>query len=322
MSRFVKSLAAVLLAVAVCAHAQGERFPTRPVQVISTASPGSQSDTLLRFLATEAGKTLGQPLVVVSKPSAAGTIGADQAKRAAPDGHTLIFGGNTVMAANVHLVKNLGYDPVRDFEPVTLVTTNPLVLVVRASLPVKTLQEFLAYAKERPGQLNYGVGNAGNKVAVGMLESLTGIKAVEIGFKGASDAMTELIAERLDFYVSDPLVADPFLRQGSIRALAVTAPVRLPSMRTLPTMAEAGVAGYPEITTFLGVYAPRGTPTPVIASLHDAFVQAITSPQGQQQFEKMGMVGKTSTPQELAVFTHEQIAVWERLVKVSGMRAQ
>ncbi|MEJ8848222.1 tripartite tricarboxylate transporter substrate binding protein [Variovorax rhizosphaerae] len=320
--RYFLSLPAALLISAGNVHAQGERFPSRPIQVISTASPGSQSDTLLRFLAAEAGKALGQPLVVVSKPSAAGTIGADQAKRAPPDGHTLIFGGNTVMAANVHLIKNLGYDPVRDFEAITLVTTNPLVLVVRSSLPVKTLPEFIAYAKTRPGQLNYGVGNAGNKVAVGLLESLTGIKTVEIGFKGASDAMSELIAERLDFYVSDPLIADPFLKQGSIRALAVTAPVRLPSMRALPTMPEAGVPGYQAITTFLGFYAPRGTPKTAITALHDAFVQAITSPQGQEQFVKMGMVAKTSSPEELAAFTREQIAIWAQLVKVSGMQAQ
>lgn len=209
----------------------------------------------------------------------------------------------------------------RDFEPITLVTTNPLVLVVRSTLPVKTLPEFIAYAKAHPGQLNYGVGNAGNKVAVGLLESLTGIKSVEIGFKGASEAMLELVAGRIDFYVSDPLVADPFIKQGTIRPLAVTAPVRLASMSGLPAISES-VAGYKEITTFLGFYAPRGTPRPAINALHDAFVKAIESKEGRGQFEKMGMVAKTSTPEALAAFTKEQIAVWEHLVKVSGMQAQ
>lgn len=314
--------AATLLLASTVASSQSEHFPTRPIQVISTATTGSQSDTLLRFIAAEAGRTLGQPIVVITKPSAAGTIGADQARRAAPDGYTLIFGGNTVMAANVHLMKNLSYDPVRDFDPITLVTSNPLVFVVRSGLPVKTLPEFIAYAKARPGQLNYGVGNAGNKVAVGLLESLTGIRSVEIGFKGASDAMMELVAGRLDFYVSDPLVADPFIKQGVIRPLAVTAPVRLPSMAALPTVAEAGVPGYQEITTFLGFYAPRGTPRPVISSLHDAFAKAIASKAGQEQFEKMGMVSRTSTPEELAAFTRDQITVWGHLVQVSGMQAQ
>jgi tripartite-type tricarboxylate transporter receptor subunit TctC len=323
MQRVIHCLLAVAMLVSAnIALGQGDRYPARPIQIISTATPGSQSDTLLRFIGTEASKTLGQPIVVITKASAAGTIGADQAKRAAPDGYTLVFGGNTVMAANVHLMKNLSYDPLRDFEPVTLVTTNPLVLVVRSSLPIKSVPEIIAYAKAHPGQMNYGVGNSGNKVAVGLLESLTGIKTTEISFNGASQAMLELVAGRLDFIISDPLVADPFIKQGVIRALAVTAPVRLPSMSALPSMAEAGVPGYGSFTTFLAFYAPRGTPKPVVTALHDAFVKAIHSKDGQEQFRQMGMVAKTSTPEELAAFTREQIELWGRLVKLSGLEPQ
>lgn len=313
-------LSAVLSLAATCAMA--DHFPSKPIQVISTATPGSQSDTLLRFLGAEAAKTLGQPIVVVTSASSAGTIGAEQARRAAPDGHTLFIGGNTTMAANVFLVKNLGYDPLRDFEPITLLTGNPLVLVVRADLPVKSVAEFIAYAKARPAKLNYGVGNSGNKVAVGLLQSLTGISATEIPYKGASQAMLELVAGRLDFIISDPLVADQFLKQGAIRALAVTAPVRLPSMRGLPTMAEAGVPGYVDITTFLGLYAPRGTPKAVINQLNEAFVKAVNSKEGQDQYERMGLVPRTSTPQAFGSFNKEQIAVWEHLVKVSGLQAE
>jgi tripartite-type tricarboxylate transporter receptor subunit TctC len=322
MHTVVRALLAATLFAALPVMAQGDRFPSKPIQVISTATPGSQSDTLLRALGNEAAKTLGQPIIVVTSASAAGTIGADQARRAPPDGHTLFMGGNTTMAANVHLVKNLTYDPLRDFDAITLVSANPLVLVVRADLPVKSVPEFVAYAKARPGQLNYGVGNSGNKVAVGLLQSLTGISTTEIPFKGATPAMLELVAGRLDFIISDPLVADQFIKQGSIRALAVTAPVRLPSMRSLPTMAEAGVPGYQEITTFLGLYAPRGTPKPVIAQLNDAFVKAINSKEGQEQFERMGLAPKTSTPQGLADFNREQVGVWEHLVKVSGLQAE
>lgn len=322
MRTLVRGLLAATLLAALTVMAQGDRFPIKPIQVISTATPGSQSDTLLRALGNEAAKTLGQPIIVVTSASAAGTIGADQARRAPPDGYTLFMGGNTTMAANVHLVKNLAYDPLRDFEAITLVSANPLVLVVRADLPVKSVPELIAYAKARPGQLNYGVGNSGNKVAVGLLQSLTGISATEIPFKGATPAMLELVAGRLDFIISDPLVADQFIKQGSIRALAVTAPVRLPSMRSLPTMAEAGVPGYKEITTFLGLYAPRGTPKTVIGQLNDAFVKAINSKEGQEQFERMGLAPKTSTPQGLADFNKEQIAVWEHLVKVSGLQAE
>lgn len=315
-------VAATMVVTSTLGFAQGTAFPSKPIQVISTATAGSQSDTLLRFVGTEASKILGQPIVVLTRPSAAGTIGAGEARRAAPDGYTIFFAGNTVMAANVHLMKNLQYDPVRDFDPITLVSGNPLVLVVRSSLPVKSVPELIAYAKARPGEMNYGVGNSGNKVSVGLLESLTGIKTTEITFKGASDAMLELVAGRLDFIISDPLVADPFIKQGAIRALAVTGPIRMASMSSLPLMANAGVPGYQEINTFLGLYAPHGTPKPVINQLNDAFVKAINSKEGQDQFDRMGLVPKTSTPEGLAAYTREQIVLWERLVKVSGLQPQ
>ncbi len=314
-------LAACVLASSSFVFAQGT-YPSKPIQIIQTGTPGSQSDTLLRFLANGVQKVLGQPVVIITQPSAAGTIGAEQAKRAAPDGYTIFYGGNTVMAANVHLMKSLSYDPVRDFEPITIITANPLVLVVKADMPVKTVAEFVAYAKARPGQLNYGVGNAGNKVAVSLLESLTGIKAMDIQYKGATPAMLELVAGRLDFYMSDPVVADPFIKQGSIRALAVTAPMRLASMKSLPTMAEAGVTGYTDIASFLGMYAPRGTPKAAIDTLNDAFVNVINSKEGQAYFEQVGMVPKTSTPQGLATYLKEQIAFWGQLVKVSGLQPQ
>ena len=283
-------LATVLLVTAGFGFAQ-DKFPAKPIQIISTATAGAQSETLLRFLATEASKTLGQPIVIMINASAAGTIGAEQAKRSAPDGHTLFVGGNTTMAANVFLVKNLAYDPLRDFEPITLITGNPLVLVVRSDLPIKSVPELIAYAKARPGQMNYGVGNSGNKVAVGLLQSLTGISTTEIPYKGASQAMLELVGGRVDFMFSDPLVADPFIKDGKIRGLAVAGAVPLASMRALPTMANAGVAEYKELTTFLGLYAPRGTPKPVIAALNDAFVKAISSKEGQEQYERMGLQG-------------------------------
>jgi tripartite-type tricarboxylate transporter receptor subunit TctC len=313
--------AAAIVVTSELGIAQGSAFPTKPIQVIITSTPGSTSDVLTRFLGAEVQKALGQPLVVISKASAAGTIGADFARRAAPDGYTLFLGGNTTMAANVHLVKDLSYDPLRDFEPITLASINPLVLVVRSNLPIHSVSELVAYAKARPGQMNYGIGNAGGKVAVELLQSLTGMNAQEISYKGASQAMQELVGGRLDFMIVDPLVADPFIKQGVLRALAVTSTERLPSMSSLPTMVEAGVPGY-EYASFLGYYAPRGTPKPVIDTLNDAFVKALNSAQAQEYFNRMGMLSRPTSPQGLTTFTKEQIATWERLVKISGLQPQ
>jgi tripartite-type tricarboxylate transporter receptor subunit TctC len=313
--------AAAIVVTSELGIAQGSGFPTKPIQVIITSTPGSTSDVLTRFLGVEVQKALGQPLVVISKASAAGTIGADYARRAAPDGYTLFLGGNTTMAANVYLVKDLSYDPLRDFEPITLASINPLVLVVRSNLPIHSVSELVAYAKARPGQMNYGIGNAGGKVAVELLQSLTGMNSQEISYKGASQAMQELVGGRLDFMIVDPLVADPFIKQGVLRALAVTSTERLPSMSSLPTMVEAGVPGY-EYASFLGYYAPRGTPKPVIDTLNDAFVKALNTPQAQEYFNRMGMISRPTSPQGLTAFTKEQIATWENLVKISGLQPQ
>lgn len=321
MRKFVQCLVGTTMLVAT-SLGFAQPFPSKPIQIILTSTPGSQSDTLMRFLGGEASKTLGQPIVISNQASAAGTIGTEQVRRAPADGYTILMGGNTTMAANVHLVKNLSYDPIRDFEPITLVSANPLVLVVRADLPVKSVPELVAYAKARPGQLNFGVGNSGNKVAVEQLNALTGMTATEITYKGANPAMLDLVAGRLDFIIADLLVADPFIKQGTIRGLAVTAPVRMASMKSLPTIAEAGVPGYKEVVTFLGLYAPRGTPKAAIDKLNDAFVKVINSKEGQEYFERTGMAPKTTTPQELGVYNKEQIAIWEHLVKVSGLQPQ
>lgn len=320
MNRLLKMLLMFAM-IWVARDGLAQTFPGKPIELIVTATPGSQSDTLMRFIGEEVSKILDAPFVIVNKPSVTGTIGASQAKRASPDGYTLFMGGNTTMAANVHMVKNLQYSPLEDFEPITLITTNPLVLVVRADLPIRSVGELIEYAKSRPGKMNYGVGNAGNKVAVKLLESLTGISTTEIPFKGAAPAMQELIAGRLDFIISDPLVADPFIKEGRIRPLAVTSSGPLAKTYKVPTMKEA-VSGYSEIVTFLGFYAPKGTPRPVIDQLHDAFVQAMTTPKSKLNFSRMGMAAKTSTPEELKVLNSDQIDLWAHLVKVSNIQPQ
>ena len=315
-------VAAVASAVlAPSAFAQADRFPSKPIQIVITSTPGSASDAITRLLGNEVTKALGQPIVVVSKASAAGTIGAEFVRRAAPDGYTLFFGGNTTMAANVHLVKNLGYDPLRDFEPITHVTVNPLLLIVRSDLPVRSVAELIAYAKSRPGQLNYGVGNSGARVSANLLLSGAGLKAQDISFNGASQAMMELVAGRLDFMFTDPLVADAFLRQGTVRALAVSSTERLPILPELPTMAEAGIAGY-DYVSFLAYYAPKGTPRPVIDTLNAAFVKAIRSPEAQEYFKRMGAIARPSTPEALTEFQKGQIESWGRWSKAAGLEAQ
>jgi len=314
-------LSAVALAHTSLAMAQAGDFPAKPIQVVVNSTAGSLSEALTRFLGQDVQKTLGQPLVIVAKPSVNAAVGTDFVKRSLPDGYTLVLGSNTSMAANVHLVKNLTYAPLDDFEPVSLASINPLVLVARSSLPIKSVAELVNYAKARPGDLTYGVGNAGAKVAATLLTSLAGFEALEVPFKGASQAVQEVLAGRVDFMAVDALVVDAHIKSGALRALAVTSSARLQSMPDVPTMEEAGVKGY-EYSSFTAFYAPKGTPKPVVDKLNKAFVKAIESKEAQAYYARMGMIGKASSPQELQAFTVSQIAYWGRLVKLAKMEAQ
>lgn len=314
-------LIVTMAAFSQAALAQSDKFPSKPIQAIISTAAGSASDLITRYVGVEAAQTLGQPLVVMSKPSTTGIIAVDALRRAPPDGYTILLAGNTIVAANKYLVKNLPYDPLKDLEPVTLVTLNPLVLVVRADLPIKSVADLVAYGKARPGEMNYGIGNAGGRVAASLLKAAVGLQAQEVAFTGTSQAMLELAAGRLDFMFVDPPVADNFIKQGKARALAVSSRIRLPSMADLPTMIEAGISGY-DYVSFTAFYAPRGTSKPVIDSLNSAFSKAINSPDAQAHFRRMGMIGRSSTPGELMEFSKEQLASWQQWVKQAGMEAQ
>ena len=303
------------------AYAQSASFPIRPIQVVVNSTPGSVSEELTRFLGQDVLKTLGQPLVIISKPSVNASVGTESVKRALPDGYTLNFGSNTSMAANVHLVKKLGYAPMEDFEPVSLVSLNPLLLVARANLPVKSVKDLIAYAKANPGKLNYGVGNAGGKVSVALMANMAGFEAEEIPFKGASMAVQEMLAGRVDFMVVDPMVVDGHIKIGTLKPLAVTSNTRLQSMPNVPTMEEAGLPGY-EYTSYLAYYAPKGTPKDVIDTLNKAFNHAVNTKEAQDYYLRTGMLSKIMTPDELRKFTAQQINYWDKLVKIANMKAQ
>lgn len=319
MKKILWALAAVWCFSSPAIAADGN-YPEKPIQLVIVTTPGTTSDIVARFLGAKMGHELGQPFVVVSKPSENNITAGRYFADAAPDGYTLLLGGNTVMAGNVHLFKELPYDP-RDFEGVSLTSINPLLLVVRSDLPINNVSELIAYGKARPGELNYGVGNSGGKVATKLLMSKTGFDALEVPFRGTSQAIQELVAGRLDFMIVDPLVADAFVKQGKLRPLAVTTADRLPSLSEVPTMQEAGVQDY-DYSSFVGFFAPKGTPEAVLAKLNTALVNAVQSEDAKVFYDKMGMIAKTSTVPEAKAFVQEQIALWGELVRVAGIEPQ
>jgi tripartite-type tricarboxylate transporter receptor subunit TctC len=296
-------------------------FPSRPIKVVVTVPPGTASDTVARNLGELVGKSLGQPVVVENKPGAQSMIAARIVAKAPNDGYTLLVGSNTTHSANPFLVKDLGYDPIKDFAPLTLWTINPLLLVVNAELPVRTVQEFVKYAKERPGKLNYGIGNTGGLVAVQMLKSQTGIEATGVNYPGTTQAATDLAGGRLDFMITDPNVVRPFVQAGKLRILGITSKQRLASHPDVAPLAESGLPGY-EYASWVGLFAPSGVPGDAARRINQAFVKALAEPATEKFMTDLGMIPASSTPEQFQAYVQEQMRLWGRLTKEAGLTPQ
>jgi tripartite-type tricarboxylate transporter receptor subunit TctC len=293
-------------------------FPNHPIKLVISFPPGSTSDLVARRLGAHISQSLGQPVVVESRPGAQGVVAARAVLNAPRDGYTLFLGTNSSHAANVYLIKNLGYDPVKDFTPITQVTSNPLLLVVNAKLPVRSFHEFAEYARERPGKLSYGTGNSGGLVAAHLLTAQAGIEAVGISYPGTAQASTDLIAGRLDFMVVDPLVIRSFAQQGKVRVLGLTSKQRLPSMPEIAPMAEVGLPDY-NYASWSGLFGPAGIPPEVAHRLSQAFTRAVTDPATEKYFADLGLIATSSSPEAFRAFVQEQIKLWGRLTREAGL---
>lgn len=301
------------------AQAQGsDAFPSRPLRAIVPFPPGSATDGVARFVAERISRSLGQPVVVENVTGGNGTIAARQAARAAPDGHAFMFATNSTHAAAVHLMREPGYDPVRDFEPVTLTSIAPLVLMVRADFPARNVAEFVAAAKARAGGLNYGTGNIGSLAGAQLLISITGISAERISYRGTPAAVTDLLAGRLHFMVSDLASAGEHVRAGTLRALGVTPAQRIAMLPDVPTLQEAGVPGY-DFASWVAVFAPARTPQGAIARLNREIRSVLDSEEGRRHSLGLGLVSSTGTPDDLARFQAREIEQWGRIAQDASL---
>jgi tripartite-type tricarboxylate transporter receptor subunit TctC len=301
------------------ARAQGsDAFPARPLRAIVPFPPGSATDGLARFVGERIARSLGQPVVVENVAGGNGAIAARQAARAAPDGHSFIFATNSTHAAAVHLMREPGYDPVRDFAPVTLTSIAPLVLMVRADFPARDVAAFVAEAKTRAGTLNYGTGNIGSLAAAQLLISSTGISAERISYRGTPAAVTDLLAGRIHFMVSDLASAGEHVRAGTLRALGVTPAQRIPMLPEVPTLQEAGIAGY-EFASWVAVFVPARSPDAAIARLNREIRAAIDSEDGQRFSVNLGLIAATGTPDDLARFQAREIDQWGRIAQAANL---
>lgn len=311
-----------LATLGTAAQAAGEPgFPSRPVRFVVPFAAASGTDLVARLYADRLADAAGTPVVVDNKAGANGVIGAQAAAKADADGYTVLIGTNTTHAANASLVRKLGYDPVNEFMPVTLLGSVSLVMVVPASTPAATVAEFTELARRQPGKLTFGAGSASSRVAVEMYKSMAGVDLLHVPYKSNPPAVTDLIGGQLSLMIADTSVVLPHVASGKLRALAVTGPQRLKSLPAVPTMAEAGLPGY-ELTGWFAAFVPARTPPEVVRRLNELFVQASRSDKVREGLDKLGGDVRTSTPQELALFAASETQKWSRTVRAAKIEPE
>lgn len=314
-----RALAACLIALPVLASAA---FPDRPIRLIVPFPAGGAADTMARGMAQRLGAELGQQVIVDNRGGAGGAPAAEAAVKSPADGYTLFFGTMGTQAINPALYPKLRYDPLKDFAPISLTHITPRVLVVGPSVTARTVAELIALAKSRPGALTYGsAGNGSSSHLSGALfESLAGVDMVHVPYKGSSPLLTDVLAGRIDMTFDSYTVYEEHIRSGKVRALGVTSMARLGALPQVPTIAESGLKGY-DVSNWLGVLAPAGTPKDVIATLHAALGRAMATPALQQQLVALGIEPTFGTPEAFTALMRSELPKWAAIVKRSGATA-
>jgi tripartite-type tricarboxylate transporter receptor subunit TctC len=314
--RTVISLLAVLLALP--AHAQ---FPSKPIRVIVPFGAGSSTDIVMRIIAQPLGQVLGQAVVVENKPGADGAIAALEVAKAPADGHTLILGTNSPFSATPHLRKNLPYDPLNDFTPVSLVGYYTFFVVVHPGVPAKTLPDLVAHARANPGRLNYATGNTSGIVMTAMLTSQAGMQVVHIPYKSEPPAITDLLSGQIHMMLSSYATVAPHLREGKLRALVTTLPNRSPLMADVPTIVEAGFPKF-SVSPWAGMFGPARMPKDVTERINKELGALLVRSDVRESLARQAFDPKGSSTAEFSTFVREQLDVWGKAIRDAGIKAE
>jgi len=297
-------------------------YPVRPIRLISPFAPGGGNDIISRTLGLAVSRDVGQSIVVDNRPGANTIIGMETVAKAAPDGYTLIMTSST-QAINATLYPKLPYDSMRDFSPVCLVGSSPLIVAVPASSPIRNITELIAAAKANPGELTYPSAGTGNATHLGgeLFSSMAGITLVHVPYKGSVPGINDLIAGRLSVVFSTSPSVLPFVKSGKLRAIAVTSSKRSSVMPELPTVAESGLPGF-EAGTWYGVLAPAGTSRSVVMRLNAAIVKALALPEVTERFAAQAIDPIGSTPEQFSAYVKSEIVKWAKVIKTSGVKPE
>jgi tripartite-type tricarboxylate transporter receptor subunit TctC len=312
---------AAVTATLIATTAFAQQYPSKPVRFVVPYAAGGATDLIARVIGERLSAHLGQPFVIDNRPGAATLLGAQLVAKAEPDGYTLLMATSTTLAINASLYKNLPYDPVKDFAPISLAIQHPFVLLVDPKLPAHNVKELVALAKSKPGQLAYASGGSGSfpHLAMAMFQAMTGIDVIHVPYKGSAPALTDLMGGQVAMIFDNTALT--YVKSGKIRALAVTTKDRLSVMPDVPTLQEAGVPGY-ELAAWQGVIAPAGTPRPVVDKLNANIVQLLREPETIARLTGDGGQIITSTPDQFASYIKSEIGRFAKIVKDSGAKVE
>ena len=299
--------------------ALAQAYPTKPVTIIVPFAAGGTTDILARIIGQALTAELGQSVVVDNRAGAGGNIGGQAAAKAAPDGHTLFMGTVGTHAINASLYKKMPFDPVKDFAPLTRVANVPNLLVANPAQPYKSVKDLIAYAKANPGKVNFGSSGNGSSIHLSgeLFKSLAKVDMVHVPYKGSAPAVTDLLGNQIGIMFDNMPSAIQHVRSCKLVPLAVTTAKRSPELPNVPTIAEAGVPGY-EATSWFGMFAPAGTPAPVLAKLNAAIVKVLAQPDVKKKINEQGAEVYSETPEQFAAFIQAESVKWGKVVKESG----
>jgi tripartite-type tricarboxylate transporter receptor subunit TctC len=312
----------VLSFLLVTIPAMAQDFPSRPVTIVTPQAPGASSDLLARTVGDRLTLAWGQPVIIDNRPGAGGNVGAAFVARAPADGYTLMVGTDAMLTSNVYLYKNMPFDPVKDFAPITNGGANIICLAVNAQVPVVSVRELIAYAKANPGKLQYGSPGIASPhhLSGELLAQKTGIAIVHVPYRGGGPAANDLLGGHINMAFLSLSSAVPLLTSGKIRIIALVEKTRYAAMPDIPTIGET-VPGF-EMSSWLGFFAPAGTPAPLVARLNDAIVKVLTADAVKEKLASLGLVVAPTTPAEFAAMIKDGLAVRGQLVKAANIQAE
>jgi tripartite-type tricarboxylate transporter receptor subunit TctC len=314
----MRLLVCLLVGILQVAPLAAQDFPTRPIHIIAPFGPGTATDTVARVLAAELQRQTGQSVVVDNRAGAEGQIGAQAAAAAAPDGYTLFVTTQTTQSINQHVYKKLPYDPVTSFAPISALSGGAQMVIVRNDLPVKTIPEFIALAREQPGKLTFGSGNGSARGAAELFRIMAKVDLLGVPYKTQTQVIADLLGGRIDVTFSDFTTGLPSVRDGRARGLAVTSPQRYPGLDQFPAVAEF-IPGY-ESRPWNAVYAPAGTPRPVIDKLNRLVRDAVASEAYRNLLKTTLAVPFAGSPEDLAAWQETETKKWGEIVRIAGMK--